>query len=1529
MNKEIFEIENFNIIQDEENYYFFRALNMVDNNDIEQGITTSENGKIDRIRTDRERYEGKTKYTEDSKLTLEEIYDHIKMHYRKDTNCISLTNNSNVAVNYGRGSYKDTYVMVRIPKKEFGEKTVNAGQYMLQELYSRIELSVKELPGDLKSKILDIFSEIDITNETKELQKIIAKRYTAKNGEVNVNKSHPSKGIAYSSPKARISSYQSLNEEQLLEVNKVYAKLAVLENENILKHVIPHSSNSKLRETIGNAFSSTEVIHYGEIKQNEIIEVPKEAVDLFALIQQIDGIDKSKVEEIKRALLIAVQSGKKIPQVPESEFSVKDNISIEEMYELTEGKVEYGKANSIVKNMFYLSKARKNAIALSNALNEMLENDSKFDEIIQYVRENGFRVEPEIISRKSGKGVKLSESVNLNLSKDEQILIEEIKKLSSRELEDVLQNGGFTNIQDIISRVCWNTRKKEQIDKSKYYAEAIISQYDWQEIGIEEFKITERNELIRRLQDKNCIEIYEKLKQAGIEEKQIPMILLNIATRQGFYEEYEKGNLEQLLNTRQDILQDKINIELVERFLGYYDSDILGIDIYKRKYQGRVFDKVNKIFEDHKFAQVVLPTGAGKSFVALAQMQKYAKEHPNEKMLYLAPQDEILNQIKSYVIKYIHGKQGTVGKAEDEIIAEIFPNVTFETYLGLLAKRGQEVIKEQYGMIVLDELHRTGAKEWEGKVNDLLESQSEDVKVLGITATPVRDVDGRDMAKETARKLGYTQEEIKQGKYLASNTTLETAIRLGWVVNPKLVYCKYDLISSDKIDELKVKIDNIEDETKRAEELQRYNELRQKLNKEIDAEIGEEARKNLNSGIGKEEILRQNVKKGGKYIVFIPVTDKGDIEDEDGNRIGTKTGEDKIKAYQEYLNKVFEGTDIVPQLHSLLGSYSKEKNKEELDTFEADNSDDTKFMVVMNKANEGLHIEGVDGIIWFRALDENSRILYLQQLGRTIYALDEDNPLPDDKRPVVIDLVNNSLTVKIEKEFENSEPIDDLEALTIVIEWINEHDGMIPNKESSNKQEQHYYAVLRSVQSKYGKYLDGFEKYPELDDEERNRIQEIIDLASEIDLWNIDLPQIPKTRGSKDEFNPFTVEGILKDFVEFEDKINKVNQLTPFEEVMKFARENGRLPKDRKERTLYKKWLKTEEKKKVDKYVGKKLEEIPEEDRELVELIRGYGYGLTPFGEVMKFARENGRLPQYREESTLYQKWLKTEEKKKVDKYVWKKLEEIPEEDRELVEIIRNYRYGLKGFDEVMRFAMENGRLPQARKEGTLYRKWFKSEEKKKIDSYEGTELNKIPEEDRELVKIIRGYGYGLGNGLTPFEEVMKFARENGRLPKDRKERTLYKKWLKTEEKKKVDKYVGKKLEEIPEEDRELVETIRGYGYGITPFEEVMKFAGENGRLPKDRKERTLYQKWLISDEKKKVDSYDGKELEEIPEEDRELVEIIRGYGYIPRKKKIVSQQIGQATYSSSTEECDQAQSVLDGVVRNELKKGGITQNDT
>jgi len=859
-------------------------------------------------------------------------------------------------------------------------------------------------------------------------------------------------------------------------------------------------------------------------------------------------------------------------------------------------------------------------------------------------------------------------------------------------------------------------------------------------------------------------------------------------------------------------------------------------------------------------------------------MQKYAEEHPGEKMLYLAPQDEIINQIKNYIIKYVHGKQNTVGKTEDEIIAEIFPNISFETYSGLLAKRGQEVIKEQYGMIVLDELHRTGAKEWEGKIDGLLDNQNEDVKVLGITATPVRDADGRDMAEETAKKLGYTDEEVKQRKHLASNMTLENAIRMGYVVNPKLVYCKYDLISSGKMDELRAKIDDIEDESKRAEELQKYNELRQKLNRETDDEIGEDARKqleeaarkNLDNGMGKEEILRQNVKKGGKYIVFIPVTDQGEIEDEDGNRIGTKTGEDKIQAYQEYLNKVFDGTDIVPQLHSLLGSYSKDKNKEELEAFESDSSEETKFMVVMNKANEGLHIDGVDGIVWFRALDENSRILYLQQLGRAIYALDEDNPLPDDKRPVVIDLANNSLIVKIEKEFEDSEPIDDLEALIIVIEWIDEHDGMIPNRESSNKQEQHYYAILRRIQSKYSKYLDGFDNFEDLTGEDKLKIQEIIELATEIDLFNIDLPPIPKTKGSKEEFDPFIVEGVLKDFVEFEDEVdNSITRNTLLKNALKiekWCKENYG-EKEIYERRLPSSTAENEEEKrlgralshvrnKMKQYEGQEISNIQnEEDRKILEVIdrldREYGLGellknalkiekwcKEKFGEKEIYERRLPSSTAENEEEKKFGQALRTI-RNKMNQYEGQEIANIPNrEDREILEILeRLYKeYGLgeslKNVLKIEKWCKEKYGEKEIY-ERRLPNKCSSNEEEKKIGQalvnirvkmkqYEGQEIADIQnEEDRKIYEILERLDkeYRLGESLKNALKIEKWCKEKYG-EKEIYERRLPNKCSSNEEEKKIGQalvnirvkmkqYEGQEIADIQnEEDRQILEIL-------------------------------------------------------------------------------------------------------------------------
>ena len=57
--EEMFDIEKFNVISDEENYYFFRSLEPGDIKDLEEGNIKDENGKY--IRWKRKLYKNKNR----------------------------------------------------------------------------------------------------------------------------------------------------------------------------------------------------------------------------------------------------------------------------------------------------------------------------------------------------------------------------------------------------------------------------------------------------------------------------------------------------------------------------------------------------------------------------------------------------------------------------------------------------------------------------------------------------------------------------------------------------------------------------------------------------------------------------------------------------------------------------------------------------------------------------------------------------------------------------------------------------------------------------------------------------------------------------------------------------------------------------------------------------------------------------------------------------------------------------------------------------------------------------------------------------------------------------------------------------------------------------------------------------------------------------------------------------------------------------------------------------------------------------
>ena len=1217
--EEMFDIEKFNIISDEENYYFFRSLEPGDIKDLEEGNIKDENGKYIRLRTDRERWEEthsiKPRWNAESTVTLEEMYNHIKMHYSLETNCISLSSNANVARTYGE-TFSDKYVMIKVPKKEMGQRVYNAGQYMLAEIDKKVQERISQ--GNIPEEVLEDFRRIDEATESKELKEIIKVKYIAPNG-IDTSKSGMKKGIVYKAPLARVSSFQALDDEQTLEKNKIVAKLTILEQKGLMGPAVPRiKTNSELIKTLGSAFASGEQIYYGDIEGNRVTDISKEFLDMFALIQQVENQDKKVVNELKTELVKYIINGGKI-EIPEESIlrddgTPKDDISIEEMYQITEGKVEYGQASSIVKNMYYLSKGQANARILAGMLREIIGNNPKYEEIIKYIENNGFEIEPKITTRKSNTGYRISESVNLNLKPNEIGLVDSIKTLTDEEQMQIIQERGLSNVKEIMTSNFAKMQTMEAIEKEDYFASAIADMYDWGSLNIEEISVAERNELIQKLKQSNCVSIYEKLKEAGIENKDIPTAVINMASKGRLNEILQTENyVEQIQENIGEITQN-LSIEQIERYLGYYDVKGTGIEL--RDYQQDAVNKADEIYKEKRYASIILPTGGGKTYVALTEMLQYGKtaeeiaieenqielgkiayKTNNKKMLYLAPSNEILEQTKDRIIENIRGKVGITGKSKDEIITEVLPNLEFATYQSLITKAGKETLKKQYDFMIFDELHRTGAEKWEKSLDKLIENQPEETKVLGITATPTRDVDDRNMSDEIAKKLGYTDEEIRAEKHIAAKIELKEAIQLGMVVNPKVVSCEYNLLTDGSMENLAEQINEIEDENERKKKLEQYDKLR----------------KNLESAEGIPEILKQNVKKGGKYIVFIPVG---------GNEEG-KDSKDKIKEYEEKIRGYLKNSGIEPEYYSMLGAYSDKENERQLEGFESKNSDKTKFMIVMNKANEGLHVKGVDGIIWFRALDENSRILYLQQLGRTITSIDPNNPVKDEDRPVVIDLANNTKRVDIDKEIKNNNRKNDLELLTIVVDWVKSHGDNLPQVTSTSNQEKRYAATLYRIQQKYIEYRNEIVNEG-ITEDERNNIENIIAKGEEIELWDRELERITKDESDKIlEVDSFEVKGNLHDFVELENEVKglpKVNTIDIFIEKLEKLQEIGVDVSKIKIKDTILDLVKRTKTKENDEKLIRKIEEIG------LEAIDNIGNKLSAIRDLYTKAQEGKKI---------------------------------------------------------------------------------------------------------------------------------------------------------------------------------------------------------------------------------------------------------------------------------------------------------------
>ena len=1152
MNEDVFSINNFNIIEDGDNYYLFRALNLDDQREIGEGIN-SNNGEIQKVITNKQRYPENDRYANEKEISLKEIWDHTKsVNFYRGTNCISLSSNANVSIDYG-SKYGEKYLMIKVPKEQ-NSQIYNAGQYMISELNRILENRISQIPKD--SEIVRLVHEIESKENYNDIKKVIVERVkcTSLSGRYTTTNNIRTRESMFK----RFNKRQAFSEEQQLEYNKIIGKLTLLEIYGLLPKEIFNTINiSSLTSTIGSEFSNREFVHYGEISADKFVPISKINLDMFALLQvaKEQGIEQQAINKIENKLIeytnqryelierdnkLYYSNGREEIDLHLSNDSVlinennlKDNtnFSVEEIFDKTNGSISYSKAQNATQFVYNLSIAQRKSIELANVLKQII-NDSELDATIDEISQKSVAINDKIITRKNGRGIQISESVNIDMNRggrkqfsdeEQRKIYEKVKSLSKEDLETIISNNGAELEQNIyienLNHSDIDTKQTREERLNRYFAETIIDGLDFSKIyktAITQKSMTEeeRDKLINQIEKADCKRLYNAFVNAGVEQENISGYITNLLMDNGykqynFVELSRTEDLENIIKKNVTNLNCRILPTRLDKQLGIEDNSYIVPEtkIKLRDYQASALDKVNEIHQQKRYAATVLPTGAGKSFVAMSLMMQYK----NGNILYFAPNTEILNQLKRHIAKNIL-------EDENANIEEAFPHLKMFCYQGL-TRRDEELL-ESYDadLIIFDELHRTGATKWDGKIRNLIKGNP-NAKILGITATPVRDVDKRNMAREIAEATGeYTIEELKQKRYLASEIYLLDAMQDGIVVSPRVVTFDYSLQDSEQYQEIRKMYEEETNPQKKEEIKKIYDEMKDIIQK--------------SQLEGMSKIFEENINnKNGRYIVFLPRNNTD------------MSSEEYVKAEIEKIRENLKNIDSEPQIDYLISDRErKSENLTAISNFESSQSEHLKLIFAIDMLNEGVHVDGIDGIIMLRPISAEHKILYLQQIGRCIYSLDPQKPIEESQTPIIFDVYNNYLEQNMDREANRTTPTSDLQRLQLIVNWVNLH-GYIPDIESEDIEEFKKARTLKIIKTKYEKYLEGINNH-NLSETEIFEIEQVLELGKTIDLWNLEIPEIPIKEGAKNitRNNVFKVVGEQKRFLDLFKKANEIKK---------------------------------------------------------------------------------------------------------------------------------------------------------------------------------------------------------------------------------------------------------------------------------------------------------------------------------------------------------------------------------------------------
>lgn len=350
-------------------------------------------------------------------------------------------------------------------------------------------------------------------------------------------------------------------------------------------------------------------------------------------------------------------------------------------------------------------------------------------------------------------------------------------------------------------------------------------------------------------------------------------------------------------------------------------------------------ETIKRILEFYKTENkccAIQATGTGKTFLILRLLEIYNDE--GKVAVIFAPNREIIKQTRRRMEKFG------------------LNNVIFYTYHKLARMTDEDISAMEFNLIICDELHRTGAKTW-GQKFEVLVNSHPNSKVFGVTATPLRCMDGRDMT-----------EEYFDGNKACDISLAEALVREIIPVMPLYVSALYTF--EEEYQNMSEKIEN------------GSNSIEEKLELQKELLI---AKQQLEKANGIPDIIRKYITNyNGKYLVFC--RNKKHLYDMKDIVVGwfREAGyEGEIFDYPYYSNS--------------------NKVKDNLKSFENNNKEGIKLLFVIDKLNEGLHLDEVHGCILLRTTTSN--IIYYQQIGRAIDA-------GSSEKRVILDLVSNFNSIK-------------------------------------------------------------------------------------------------------------------------------------------------------------------------------------------------------------------------------------------------------------------------------------------------------------------------------------------------------------------------------------------------------------------------------------------------------------------------------------------------------------------------------------